>query len=176
MKIISAVIGMGIGRKHLEAMEGFKNSKVKYIIEKNKKLRKKLKKKFPNKIVVENYKNMLQDKTINLVSIASYDNYHFSQIINCIKNDKNVIVEKPICLSIEQLKKIHKLLKSKPKLKILSNLVLRTNSLFLNIKKKIRKKKIFYMEADYLWGRKEKLYGWRSKTKNYSLILEQLFM
>ena len=27
------------------------------------------------------------------------------------------------------------------------------------------------MEADYLWGRKEKLYGWRSKTKNYSLIL-----
>ena len=27
------------------------------------------------------------------------------------------------------------------------------------------------MEADYLWGRSKKLEGWRSKTKNYSVIL-----
>ena len=86
---------------------------------------------------------MLQDKQSTCID-SKLCNYHFSQIINCIKNDKNVIVEKPICLSIEQLKKIHKLLKSKPKLKILSNLVLRTNSLFLNIKRKLEKRKFLY--------------------------------
>ena len=30
--------------------------------------------------------------------------------------------------------------------------------------------KIYYIEGDYIWGRRQKLYGWRSKIKNYSLI------
>ena len=57
------------------------------------------------------------------------------------------------------------------KLKFLSNLVLRTNSLFKNFKKNIDIKNVFYIEADYIWGRKHKLFGWRSKIKDYSLIL-----
>lgn len=32
-------------------------------------------------------------------------------------------------------------------------------------------KKVFYMEADYIWGRIHKLYEWRSQIKNYSLTL-----
>ena len=36
MKIIAAVIGMGIGEKHLEAIDGFEGSHVKIICEKNK--------------------------------------------------------------------------------------------------------------------------------------------
>jgi predicted dehydrogenase len=50
-------------------------------------------------------------------------------------------------------------------------LVLRTNDLFLNFKKNINKKKVLYIEADYLWGRKYKLSEWRSKIKNYSITL-----
>ncbi len=74
-----------------------------------------------------------------------------------------------MCLTQKELNKIYMLLKKK-KLKITSNLVLRVNDLFTKIKKKINKKKIFYIEADYIWGRKEKLFGWRSKTKNYSIV------
>ena len=92
----------------------------------------------------------------------------YSQIIKCFKYNKNVIVEKPMCLRENQLKKIYKLIKLK-KIKITSNLVLRVNSLFRNFKKKINIIKYFYIEADYIWGRKKKLYGWRSKIKDYSL-------
>ena len=53
---------------------------------------------------------------------------------------------------------------------MISNLVLRVNSLFKEFKKRIDKKNIFYIEADYVWGRK-KLFEWRSKVKDYSLIL-----
>ena len=50
-------------------------------------------------------------------------------------------------------------------------MVLRVNSLFKKIKKITKNNnEIFYIEADYIWGRRQKLYGWRSKTKNYSLI------
>ncbi len=119
---------------------------------------------------MDNEDKIFLDKEINLVSIASYDNYHFSQIVKCIKNKKNIIVEKPMCLKISELKKINKLLINK-NIKILSNLPLRVNSFFLNLKKKIPKNMIYYMEADYIWGRPNKLLDWRSKIKDYSITL-----
>ena len=70
----------------------------------------------------------------------------------------------------DQLRHIKKKI-SKSGIKITSNLVLRVNDLFKNIKKKIEKDNIFYIEADYIWGRKKKLFGWRSKIKDYSIIL-----
>ena len=44
-KIIAAVIGMGVGKKHLEAIDGYMGSTVKIICEKNKKKIQLLKKK-----------------------------------------------------------------------------------------------------------------------------------
>jgi len=170
MKIVAAVIGMGIGEKHLEAIDGFKGSKVKMICEKNKKKIQILKKKFPNKIITSKEEDIFLDKEINLVSLASYDNYHYSQILKCFRYNKNIIVEKPMCLNFNQLKNIYKLTKKK-KIKITSNLVLRVNSLFKYFKKKINNNKIYYIEGDYIWGRKQKLFGWRSKIKQYSITL-----
>jgi len=171
MKIYSAVIGMGIGKKHLDAMDGYNNSYVKVICEKNKILRNELKKKYPSKIITRDENQIYQDKSIKIVSIASYDQYHYKQIMKCLNLNKNVIVEKPMCLNLNQLKKIYKLLNKRPKVKITSNLVLRTNSLFNEIKNRIKRKKVYYLEADYLWGRSEKLKGWRSRVREYSVIL-----
>lgn len=170
MKIKAAVIGMGIGEKHLEAIDGFKGAEVKIICEKNNKKIHILKKKYPDKIITCKEEDIFLDKQINLVSIASYDDYHYRQILKCFKYNKNIIVEKPMCLNPNQLKNIYKLIKTK-KIKMTSNLVLRVNSLFKDFKKKINNDKIFYIEADYIWGRKNKLYGWRSKIKQYSLTL-----
>ena len=170
MKIVAAVIGMGVGEKHLEAIDGFMGSKVKIICEKNKKKIQILKKKYPNKLVTSKEEDIFLDKQINLVSLASYDDYHYSQILKCFRYNKNVIVEKPMCLNPNQLKNIYKLIKTK-KTKMTSNLVLRVNSLFKDFKKKIDNNRIYYIEGDYIWGRKKKLYGWRSKIKQYSLTL-----
>ena len=171
MKINAAIIGMGIGQKHFEAIEGYRNSKVTIICEKDKKKISQLKKKYPQKKIVSNENEIFKNKEINLVSIASYDDSHFRQIIKSIKTKKNIIVEKPMCLKKNELKKINFLLKKNPKIKMISNLVLRTNDLFINFKKNINIKKVFYIEADYLWGRKHKLSEWRSKIKDYSITL-----
>lgn len=168
--INSAVIGTGIGEKHIEAIDNYKNFIVKIICEKNKKKTFNLKKKYKNKIFITDENKIFKDKSIKLVSIASYDEDHFRQIKKCIKYKKYFIVEKPICLTFTQLKKINQLVK-KHNIKLFSNLVLRVNSLFKNIKKNIKKREIFYIEADYLWGRKYKLFSWRSKTPNYSITL-----
>ena len=60
MKIVSAVIGMGIGEKHLKAIDGFLGSKVKIICEKNKKNSIILKKNIPIKLLHQMRKNILR--------------------------------------------------------------------------------------------------------------------
>lgn len=111
---------------------------------------------------------------MDLVCIASYDEFHYQQVTQALLNRKHIYVEKPICLSRKETKKIRELLKKNPYLKISSNMVLRTCPLFKKIKKSVQKNKlgkIYNLEADYLWGRKEKiLSGWRSKANFYSII------
>ena len=81
MKIKAAIIGSGIGIKHLEAINNYKQSVVKYICEKNILKIPKLKKKYPKIKVVPNDREIFKDRDINLVSIAGFDDYHFSQIL-----------------------------------------------------------------------------------------------
>ena len=169
--IKAGIIGTGVGMKHFEAISGYRKSKVTCILEKDKNKISKIKKKYKNLKIFSKEKDFFSYENLNLVSIASYDEFHYSQIIKSIKKGFNVIVEKPICLNLTQLKNIYYLLKRNPKIKFTSNMVLRKNMLFNTIKKQINLKEIYYIDAGYLWGRKEKLFGWRSKTKNYSLTL-----
>ena len=171
MKIVAGIIGTGIGLKHFEALEKYRGCEVKYICEKNKAKLKSLKKKFPNKIIISDEKLIFEDKEINLVSIASYDQYHFNHIVKSIDAKKHIIIEKPMCLTEKQLKLIKKKLAQNKNIKVTSNLVLRVNSLFNEFKNKIKSKKIYYIEGDYIWGRKEKLFDWRSNIKEYSITL-----
>ena len=138
----------------MEAINGFMGSKVKIICEKDKKKLNNIKKKYPKMIVTSDEETIFKDKQINLVSIASYDNYHFDQILKCLKNEKNIIVEKPMCLNPNQLKRIYSLIKTK-RTKMTSNLVLRVNSLFKEFKKKIDINRTYYIEGDYIWGRRK---------------------
>lgn len=173
MKMINcAVIGMGVGERHANFYQKFKKTKLLKIYEINKIKVKKLKKKFPGVKFVKNENEIYRDKNIHLVSIASYDNFHCNQIIQCIKNNKNVFVEKPLCLSLYELKKIKKYYK-KFNSKISCNLILRESPQFkkiydLNLKKKLGK--IYYLEGDYNYGRLKKLtQGWRGNIPFYSV-------
>ena len=165
----AAVIGLGVGMHHVEALEKHPNCSVKKVYDFNRSKFSKLKRVFPNIEFVKNENEIFLDKEINIVSIASFDNFHYDQIIKCIKYKKNIIVEKPICLNQKQLNSINNKL-NKTNLKITSNMVLRTTGIFKQIKKKISNKKIISMEADYIWGRSHKLYQWRSNVKDYSII------
>ena len=104
MKINAAIIGSGVGLRHLEAIRNYKGSKVKIICEFNKN-RAILLKKFPKIMITSSFKKVVEDKNINLISIASYDEFHYSQILSSIKNKKNIIIEKPMCLKPVELKK-----------------------------------------------------------------------
>ena len=75
-----------------------------------------------------------------------------------------------MCLNKNELKKIISLVKKNKNVKIVADLE-EIAFEFKDIKKKIINKDIYYIEADYIWGRAEKLLQWRAKIKDYSITL-----
>ena len=172
-KLVVGIIGLGVGAFHLKNSLAYKNCKVKYICDIDQKKLLFYKKKFDIKNATIFFDDVVNDKEVNVVIIATNDKDHFYQVSKALKNNKHVFIEKPMCLSINELEKIIKIKKTKPNLLISSNLVLRTHPFFKRmIKEKKKLKKIYFLEGDYNYGRLDKLTnGWRGKIKNYSVIL-----
>jgi predicted dehydrogenase len=168
------IIGLGAGEQHIVGYQQHQNCEVVALCDFSDQKLVMAKKKYPSMHIIKNPTDILQDPLIDIVSIASYDNYHFEQIIKAIKYNKHIFTEKPLCLYEDEAKKIKKALQEKPSLKISSNLVLRTCPRFIRIKDAVRSGKmgrIFYIEGDYLWGRIHKLTdGWRKNMDFYSIV------
>lgn len=172
------IIGLGVGEQHLNAFLKNKNVQSVRIYDFNKiKLKEIYHKNKSNKKIklAKNENEIFNDIKINLISIASYDNFHFRQLIKAIKNNKHVLVEKPAVLYERELKKIVNISLNK-KIFIFSNYVLRMSPIFNKIKKIVENKKkfgeIYHIEADYNYGRIHKLKnGWRGKIPFYSINL-----
>ena len=172
-KLVVGIIGLGVGAFHLKNSLTYKNCKVKYICDTNKEKLFYYKKKFNIQFATNFFDDVVSDKEINTIIIASNDSDHAYQVSKALKNNKHVFIEKPMCLSVKDLNKIIKIKKKKPNLCLSSNLTLRTHPFFSElIKKKDKLKKIYYLEGDYNYGRLDKLTnGWRGKIKDYSVIL-----
>ncbi len=171
-KINCGIIGFGVGERHAKFYNKSKFTVLKKVYEKNKSYVKQLKKRYPSINFVKNENEIINDNSIKLVSIASYDNYHCNQIIKCLKKNKDIFVEKPLCLNINELKRIIKVYK-KSNSRISCNLNLRGSPQFKKIKSIHDKKKLgktYYIEADYNYGRLHKITdGWRNKIPFYSV-------
>ena len=170
-RINTATIGLGFGLTHAKIFMKNKLTNLINISDINtnkKKYEKILKTKF-----LKNENLIFENKDINLVSIASYDNCHFHQILKAIKFRKDIFVEKPMCQSLVQLREIKRLLK-KYKLNLSSNFVLRYHPKFKKVKDLLKKDvigKIYSIEGEYNYGRLEKIIkGWRGKMPYFSVV------
>jgi polar amino acid transport system substrate-binding protein len=63
-------------------------------------------KKFGFNYATTDYKGMLEDQDINTVLIATRHNQHAKMVIDAFNKGKNVYVEKPLAISVEELKSI----------------------------------------------------------------------
>jgi predicted dehydrogenase len=174
-KLNIGVIGLGVGAKHAHALYLNKNVNLVSLCDFDNKKINLYKKIYKNCNFTNNSDDIFKNPNIDIVSIASYDNFHAKHILQAIKYNKHFFVEKPFCLNINELKKICSSLKKNKKITFSSNLVLRNNPSFIDLKKKIKTKvtgDIYYCEGDYNYGRINKiLYGWRGQIPFYSVVL-----
>lgn len=173
-KIRAAVIGLGVGLHHAKVLYNHPNCQLDWICDFSQEKLSQLGSKFKKAKVTQNDKDVLNDPDIELVCIASYDKFHHHQVIEALNHGKHVYVEKPICLTKKEAQDIRQTLKNNPHLRLSSNMVLRTCPLFIKAKESVKSQEIgdiYHMEADYFWGRKEKIIsGWRAEADSYSII------
>ena len=168
------VIGMGVGEKHALAYQRHSGCRLKSVCDFDIEKTQDLKIQYPDTAIYNDDQSIIEDDNIDIVSIASYDNYHYEQIIAALNNSKHVFVEKPLCLYEQEAKDIRKCLNNNSELKLSSNVVLRTCPRFIRFRDAVRlgeMGRIFYIEGDYLWGRIHKITdGWRKDMDLYSII------
>lgn len=117
---------------------------------------------------------ILADEAVDIVSIASYDDAHFGQIVAALEAGKHVFVEKPLCRSMDELRVIKESWEKNGERHLASNLVLRAAPLYLWLKRSVEAGElgdIFAFDGDYLYGRLDKITeGWRKNVENYSVM------
>lgn len=108
-----AIIGAGlIGTKRAEVIYNLKKDKLVSVFDINTRKSEELVKKFGGK-VVKSKNDIFQDKSIDTVIIATWNNVLAELCLEAIKNNKNVLCEKPLGINYAEAKKIYLAAKKK---------------------------------------------------------------
>jgi len=173
-RLRAAVIGLGVGETHIAGYQSHPACDVVALCDIS-----------PDKLseVGERHRGIelrasadevLNDPDVDVVSIASYDDHHYEQVVRAIAGDKHVFVEKPLCLNKKEARHIRELLVGKPHLKLSSNLILRLCPRFVDLKARIDRGELgelFLVQGDYHYGRLHKITdGWRGAIDFYSVV------
>ena len=173
-KLRAGIIGLGVGEKHIAGYQSHPDCEVTALCDFSEEKLALAGKKYAGVKLYSHAEELLQSPDIDMVSIASYDNYHYQQIVQAIENNKHIFVEKPLCLYEYEATHIRQLLQQKPSIKMSSNLILRLSPRFIQLKHMIEEGalgQLFYVEGDYNYGRLQKITeGWRGKIDYYSIV------
>ena len=173
-KLNVGVIGLGVGEQHVKGYFLNENCNLKSICDLDSKKLKTISSRYKKLKTTRQANDILKDPEIDIVSIASFDNFHHEQILVALENNKHIFVEKPLCLTRKELNSIIKTYKNKKNLILTSNFILRKTKRFIQLKENIRKGflgNIYYLEGDYDYGRLHKINkGWRGTLENYSVV------
>lgn len=107
MKVRVGIIGCGSISEFRHAPEYAENKNVEIVAyyDPKKERAEKLAKEFGGK-VVDNYKKILEDPTIDAVSICSPNYAHFEAVMEAFKFGKHVLCEKPLAITVEHAEKM----------------------------------------------------------------------
>jgi len=168
------IIGLGVGERHIAGYGEHAGCEVTALCDFDEGKRREVGARHPGIAMKASADEVLDDPAIDVVSIATYDNWHFEQAARAIRNRKHVFVEKPLCLHEGEARQLRELLNQHPGVVLSSNLVLRMSPRFASLKTMIEAGELgdlYYAEADYNYGRLHKLTeGWRGKMDFYSVV------
>lgn len=125
--------------------------------------------------MVANFEALTEDPAVDAISIASFDDAHFGQVIAALAAGKHVFVEKPLCRTLDELAEIKRLWAvAGGRLQLGSNLILRTAPLYAWLRGAVEQGEfgdVYAFDGDYLYGRLHKVTeGWRRDVDDYSVM------
>ncbi|MFC0470404.1 Gfo/Idh/MocA family protein [Halalkalibacter kiskunsagensis] len=116
-KIKIGVIGVGsISDSHLQSYVKNEQAELVAVCDKNAERAQAKAEKYNASKIYSDYHLLLEDKEIDAVSICTWNNSHAPIAIAALKAGKNVLVEKPLCTTVEEAKQIEETVKDTGKL------------------------------------------------------------
>lgn len=176
-KLGVAVVGMGIGRQHAIAYKADPACRLVKLFDLDTARSRAVANELglPTDAAAETFEQILASPQVDIVSIASYDDAHFGQVLAAIGAGKHVFVEKPLCGTLDEARQVKKALAGqKGSVRLGCNLVLRAAPLYVWLRQQILAGEfgdIYAFDAEYLYGRLHKITdGWRKDVKDYSVM------
>ncbi len=170
----AAVIGLGVGEQHALSYLNHPAVDSLTLYDMDSKKLNEVANRFPDAAVAGSYEEILNNPQIDIVSIASYDGDHGSEIIGALRHGKHVFAEKPLTRDLIELSLIREELKQNRSLHLGTNFVLREADYYKWLKEEIGSGSlgnIYAFDGDYLYGRLHKITnGWRGRENGYSPI------
>ena len=152
-KLVVGVIGLGMGALHLKgAIEG--GAEIALICDTNPEKLAKTGEEYgiPEEKRTENWLDIVNNKEINTVIIATPDQQHREQIEALLEAGKHIMCEKPLALTRDDIDAIVKAVKAHPECKFMIGQICRFTPSFLKAKELIdagRLGELYYVESEY---------------------------
>lgn len=174
-RLRAAVIGLGVGCRHIAGFLAHPGCEVAAACDISEEAIGQARCEFPAvKSWTRDAAEIFRDRSIDVVSIATYDTDHFDMTVAALRQGKHVFVEKPLCMTLEQLRALKDLVRARPDLRLSSNLILRKSPRFAWLKGQIvegRFGEIYHLDGAYNYGRLHKITaGWRGRVPYYSVV------
>jgi predicted dehydrogenase len=168
------VVGLGVGEQHARAYARDKRCRLRWLYDISAKQAKTVGKRVGAGGIAKSFKQILNDDSVDLVSIASFDHLHFAEVKAAFAAGKHVFVEKPLCRTRKELEALIAAWKKAKRPHLMSNLVLRAAPVYAWLKKEIDRGAlgdVYAFDGDYLYGRLSKITeGWRKDVPDYSVM------
>ncbi len=171
----AAVVGLGVGRSHLRAYANTTGARAVAACDLDENLLAEVKREYGLEYAYTDYRRLLGNPEVQVVSICTPDDLHAEQALAALDAGKHVLVEKPMCTSIEEARRL--IAKARVTgLKLAVGNVLRFWPQFVAVHKLIadgRLGDLFHVEADYIHDCRE-VYArtpWRSDPQHPQCIV-----
>jgi len=151
MKMKVGIIGLRMGKSHLIAYLQNPNTEVYGICDTDEETLKKIKDEFKIPFATTDYRELINIKDIEIISVASPDFFHREHSVSALLSGKNVLCEKPLALNLEDCIEIIKAVKKSGK-KFMIGQVCRFAPGFVLTKEIIESGEIgelFFVESEY---------------------------
>ena len=164
------IIGLGVGRAHLEAYRNNPYAEVIGICDTYTGRLKEVEQEYNIKVAVTDYKELLCKNDIDIISVCTPDHLHAEHVVSAMKAGKDVLCEKPLALTLEDCRRIIKVVDVTDH-KFMIGQICRFSPAFKLAKKLIEQGRIgelFFVESEYAHnyrGHAEGVNNWRKSKK-----------
>lgn len=169
------VVGLGVGAAHAREILGTSDWDLVALCDRNEEVLLGFE---PAELGIQRFRrqeDLLEQAGIDALVVASYDSEHADLIVQALNLGIHVFAEKPLATSEADLRAVVDALNAHPRVRLTTNTLLRQSPRFRELKRRIAKGDlgtIAHVEADYLYGRLQKLaWGWRGTDPGYSVTL-----